>query len=128
MRSQLFRFFLVLTVCIAVVGCGRGKPKVQSHTVNGSVTVDGQPATDATVSFKLTLGQPITIQTDESGSYSLGISQSLSSCLPGQAVVSIVSTSRTLPRRYNSDAHNNPEMCVELKPGQNTMNFDLLSK
>ena len=135
MSPKTLCLFMVIVVCITMTGCGNGKKISKTHTVRGVVTVDGSPAIDASVSFALKLGQPITGTTDETGSYTLNISQAMNSCIPGPATVSIEAFTRLgdprsqfLPKRYNKEAAQNPEMRVELKSGKNELNFALSSQ
>ena len=135
MSFKAFHFFFVVAVCMVVFGCGSRKHVVETYSVSGIVTLDGQPAVDVFVSFAMKLGPPITVRTDESGRYNLQISQALNACIPGSATVSIEAfkkeddpRSQYLPKKYNAGASQNPAMCVDVSRGDNTFNFDLLSK
>ncbi len=64
--------FLSLIVLLCGCGGGKGPDQPELGTVSGTVTVDGKPATNLTVTFlPVDGGRPSTGATDSSGAYTL---------------------------------------------------------
>lgn len=63
------RLVVVVMVMLAAVGCGKAAPKL--HPATGTVTLDGKPLADATVSFVPASGAPSDGKTDDSGKYTI---------------------------------------------------------
>lgn len=95
--------WLVGGVMAAVAGCGASKPKaVSTEMVEGIVTLDGQPVSEATVTFlpvQEGTGASATGMTDSEGKYTLtavgaGIgAQPGAGTLPGEYYVGVVKAS-----------------------------------
>lgn len=125
---------LGLAVLLPVLGCG-GSSEVSS--VEGVVTLDGEPVPEATVEFTpVGEGRPSTGRTDESGHYELAYSATEMGAKIGEHTVKIttggmkadesgnlVEVEETIPARYNEQT----ELTVEVTPGSNTLDFELES-
>lgn len=59
----------IALVAVTIGGCGKGSPKL--HPATGTVTLDGKPLVDATVSFVPASGRPSDGKTDGSGKYTI---------------------------------------------------------
>ena len=127
---------LLLTCMVSLTGCGPGA----GAAVSGKVTLDGSPLDDANITFvPLEGGQrqaawaPV-----REGKYSIAPSAELGT---GQFRVEIralrttgeksnpndptlVPAKEAVPSRYNSKS----ELTADIKPGSNTVDFDLKSK
>lgn len=123
------RYTLLLSIVVGVAGCGS-----DMSTVEGTVSLDGNPVKDASVTFSPSAGgRPATGQTDSNGNFSLKYSRSNKGTPTGDYVVRISSNpgdgeKEKIPPRYNADADLNPEMKVEVKEGSNSFEFKLNSK
>jgi len=121
---RLFAF-----VFLVVAGCGDSK----FGQVSGTVTLDGQPLANATVEFQPKNGSPSYGETDQKGRFQLLYSPKKAGASVGEHTVRIstyrivadAANSVTLPEKvppvYNSDS----QETREVKPGRQTMNFDI---
>ena len=119
-----------------LVGCGTGA----GASVSGKVRLDGSPLDDATVTFVPAAGgqRQAAWATVKGGQYAIAAKDGLGT---GQFRVEIralratgekanpneptmIPAREVLPSKYNTKS----ELTVEIKPGQNTANFDLKSK
>jgi hypothetical protein len=128
MRTRAF----ALVVLVLAMGCGDSK----HGTVSGTVTLDGQPLANAVVSFQpssteLNPGPGSVGRTNDRGEYTLEVVGGGHGAVVGSHKVSIraggdgaKAPSVAVPARYNSKS----ELKFEVKPGQNTANFELASK
>jgi hypothetical protein len=125
------RWAILVAACFA--GCG-GPDHPDVGRVSGVVTLDGQPLADATVMFQPTSGRASIATTDSAGKYSLTYLDGVPGALLGQHKVIIRTeipgedgqppqVKEKLPKRY----HDQTELTAEVKPGSNTINFDLTS-
>jgi hypothetical protein len=123
---------LVLGACLSV-GCG-GPAHPDVGRVTGVVTLDGQPLPDATVMFQPTSGRASVATTDSAGKYTLLYIDGVPGALLGSHKVNIRTeipgedgqppiAKEKLPKKY----HDQTELTAEVKPGSNTINFDLQS-
>ncbi|MCA9047644.1 MAG: carboxypeptidase regulatory-like domain-containing protein [Planctomycetaceae bacterium] len=127
-----------LILSVILFGCGSSGPEIAS--VEGTVTLDGQPLANASVVFVPEGGRPAGASTDAQGKYVLNFSEDRQGAIPGKNVVRI-STARgettddngqmvpgspeTIPAKYN--AQTTLEFNVE--PGKvNTADFTLESE
>lgn len=139
MRIDRARFGLLLSslvVCLTV-GCG-GPSGPELTSVSGTVRLDGAPLPGADILFIPENGSPSSGATDENGQYYLRYSVSRDGAMLGKHRVRI-STYRAahldaegnrvpgspekLPPEYNRDS----TLTKEVKPGRNTLDFDLKS-
>ena len=63
------RSCFVVAVALALAGCGGGPKRPKTYPATGTVTLDGQPLADATVSFVPAVGPPSDGKTDASGKF-----------------------------------------------------------
>jgi hypothetical protein len=133
---------LTLAGVVLVLGCGDAKVA----TVSGTVTLDAKPLPNALVSFQptgegaLNPGPGSTGRTDGQGEYSLQLIGGGRGAVVGRHKVQVscpVDDGKTNPdedRRTKRQDRVPPQYNVkstltfEVKPGQNTANFDLASK
>lgn len=87
------RFILSLSLLILSAGCGGSINADYSQLdlidVSGTVTLDGQPLSGATVAFETRDGTFSSGVTDESGAFDLMFNTEQSGCLPGDKIVRI---------------------------------------
>ena len=123
----------ILVLC-CTLGCGG------ASSVSGRVTLDGQPLTTGTITFKPQGDAPAAIgQISSNGSYRLSVGTS-SSVAPGQYQVTIVATELVaptptdpspLPKMLTPEKYNDPAtsgFTAEVKPGKNFFPFEMKSE
>ena len=134
MSRAFFPLFglLFLILVFLMTGCDQGP---NTGTVSGVVTLDGKPTAAIQIRFSPASGRPGVGFTDAEGRYTLRYTQNADGCIPGPNRVTLEAysspadaTTQFLPERYNVNAGDNPELQVEVKPGKNVFNFDLLSQ
>ena len=127
------RLFFFIAVSVLIVGCDSGP---NTATVTGVITLDGKPTADIVVQFSPTQGgRPAIGVTDAQGQYKLRFTQNQDGCIPGSNLTQFTANAvpgndltQFLPKRYNEEARENPDMVVEVKKGKNTLNFNILSE
>ncbi len=142
MQYKLFP--LIALFSVAMIGCSGSSDKPELGQVHGKVTMDGKPAAGVMVSFQPEDGRPSWGTTNEDGEYTLKYLDETGAKV-GKNLVTISTpnageapedcskieegggTADPIPPRYNTLAVDNPEMTVEVKPGDNTINFPLTS-
>lgn len=131
---------LVLGACLlalACVGCAQSGPDIAS--VEGTVTMDGQPLADVTVVFIPENGRPAGATTDAQGKYVLTFTEGRTGAIPGKNKVTISSLRdsgegpdgkpiparpETIPMKYNSQT----TLEFNVEPGKkNIADFNLES-
>lgn len=133
---NLLKFFQVLSLFAVslLVGCSGGAADTpELSQVSGTVTLDGAPLTKASVTFQPQSGSSSVGMTDEAGHYELAYNKDTNGAVPGQHTVRISKmgepgspndTEDQVPAKFNRDS----KLTAEVKPGENTINFDLDSK
>ncbi|MEW4563835.1 carboxypeptidase-like regulatory domain-containing protein [Bremerella sp. JC770] len=132
-------FLLILTCAIGSAGCFDSRPDdlPDLGEVTGTVTLDGAPLSDATVSFQSEeLGRMASGKTDAAGHYELILLNDTKGAVVGANKV-FITTARSgedgvpgsakkefLPKRYHADT----ELTADVKADENEFNFDLQSK
>ena len=117
-----------------LVGCG-GPDHPEVGRVSGVVTLDGQPLPEATVMFQPENGRASVATTDSAGKYSLTYLDGVPGAKLGPHTVIIRTeipgedgqppiAKEKLPKKY----HEQSELTADVKPGDNTFNFDLESQ
>lgn len=122
--------WITLVACVAVlatVGCVGSDPNFA--TVEGIVTVDGQPAEGLEVTFEPESGRPAIGFTDAQGHYELQYTASQEGASLGKYRVRIDIPSGSeakvrIPTRYNAKT----DLAAEVTPGTNELDFDLTTK
>jgi hypothetical protein len=140
--------FAVMMLTLNVIGCSRGPgDQPELGHVTGIVTFEDQPLAGASIVFQPEGGRPSKGKTNEDGRYELVYIRNVKGCKTGICTVRITkfneedeeefneeggdgetSTPRPakvqkepIPARYNV----NSELAAEVRPGPNTINFDL---
>jgi len=139
LRSAVFHFrgaAFATTIACLLAGCGRSS---DLGSVRGVVTLDGQPLQFAAISFTPESGRGSSANTDAAGRYTLQYTTHqwgarvgrhrvvITSRLPasggeGEAPVT-PGRPELLPPRY----HEQTSLSAEVRPGRNTIDFDLTS-
>ncbi|MBA2117512.1 carboxypeptidase-like regulatory domain-containing protein [Bremerella alba] len=132
-------FWFILMGAVWCSGCSSAKPSDQPDLgeVSGTVTLDGNPLSDATVSFQsVELGRMASGKTDAQGHYELILLNDTKGAVVGANKVFITTAQpgddanpgsakrETLPKKY----HEKSELTADVKAEPNEFNFDLNSK
>ena len=129
--------FLVMGTAL-IVGCNKSE-RPPLGTVRGTVTLDGKPLDGAIVSFSpIDGGRVSQDRTDPKGAFNLIYIGTTRGAKTGKHAVRIttayesadasgqlVEHEEVVPRRYNGK---DTELTADIKPGSNTVDFDLKSK
>jgi len=132
-----FRQACWVATMILLAGCG-SKTGPDVGTVTGQVSLDGKPLEGVNVVFQPETGRPSIGKTDRSGKYELTYSASRTGAQVGRhsvviepagpesdaAPVADAKNTRSIPARYNART----ELTADVKPGRNTLHFELSSK
>ena len=119
----------LMLLLIAASGCGKSSVS-DVAPVHGRVTLDGQPLPIRALSFQVAGRSLSGGFTDDNGNYELIYKRGVKGAIIGTNQVTILEdTQRTnhpqrVPPRYNQ----NSELQIEVKPGDNEINFDLTTK
>jgi hypothetical protein len=130
------RIGICLCCLLPLLGCGAGA----GAQVSGTVTLDGSPLNDATITFVPTSGgqRQAAWATTKNGQYTIAAKDGLGTGefrveiralrptgeKPNPNEPTMIPTKEAVPSKYNSHS----ELKAEIKPGQNVANFDLKSK
>ena len=123
---------LVLASVLMLAGCGGNSDLPDLGTVEGVVTLDGQPLSGAQVTFSPASGRPSSGETGSDGSYQLQFTTDEDGAIVGSHTVKIATavdgrddpSTERVPPRYNSKT----ELTAEVKAGKNKFDFELSSK
>lgn len=133
--------WMAMLACVAVFGaplsgCSKGDyPPLGS--VTGTVTLDGKPLANATVTFQpVGPGRASTGTTDDQGWYELIYLNDVKGALVGPAVVMITTaksgsddgTTPSVPERLPKQYHSASTLKAEVVEGKNKFDFPLESK
>jgi hypothetical protein len=116
-----------IVLLVAWAGCSESGPQVAP--VHGRVTLDGQPLPHASVVLRSSDNSPSGGRTDQNGNYQLIYKRGVMGAFIGSNDVSILEDTQVthgpqrVPARYNEKS----ELQVDVKPGDNEINFDLTS-
>ncbi len=131
--STTMSLVILATISAGVIGCSGGNT---IGSVSGTVTMDGAPLPNATVTFMPNgKGGPSYGRTDASGVYTLKYTRERQGAAVGEHTVMISTESsgdadadppvpaspETVPAKYNSAT----TLTRTVEPGSNTINFDL---
>lgn len=135
--ATLSRYAPAAMLCglLLLTGCG-GPSNVGG--VEGVVTLDGKPLPNAMVQFQPETGRPSVGMTDAEGRYQLQYTADAAGAALGRHTVCISTGGKRMnaetgeikvypelvPAKYNT----NTELTVEVKPGGNELNFELVSQ
>jgi hypothetical protein len=135
--ATIFRYATAAVFCglLLLTGCG-GPSDVGG--VEGVVTLDGKPLPDAMVQFQPESGRPSVGMTDTGGHYELQYTADAAGAALGRHTVRISTGGKRMnaetgeikeyPERVPAKYNTNTELTVEVKPGGNELNFDLVSQ
>lgn len=138
---------VVMMLTLNVIGCSRGPgDQPELGHVTGIVTFEDQPLAGASIVFQPEGGRPSKGKTNEDGRYELVYIRNVKGCKTGISTVRITMTDEEeedlsesggddgapasrpvkvekepIPARYNVHS----ELTAEVRPGPNTINFDL---
>jgi hypothetical protein len=79
----------LLTLCLPHLGCGEGGVPADAATVQGVVTFNGDPVSDATVTFRSDDNRSAVGKTDEQGQYKLSSPQIPGGAAPGTYKITV---------------------------------------
>lgn len=118
------KVLLALVACVVLPGCGADRPPL--GTVEGTVTIDGEPLTGVIVAFMPEKGRPATALTDQMGHYRMQYTEGVAGTKVGPNFVvfsapTTGTTSHPIPAKYLSMS----DLKVEVTSGRNTFDFDL---
>ena len=118
---------------VILAGCAQGTDAPKVGQVSGTVTLDGQPAKGVTIAFTPQIGAASFATTDDAGKYTLNASGGAKGAAIGTHTVSISTPTEgppppnykdPIPAKYNTKT----TLSAEVKSGENTADFALLSK
>lgn len=126
-KQSLTGLLLSLTV---LFGCQKSSSDLPNLAhVRGVVKMNNAPLSEATVTFFPENGRPSSAVTDSEGSYTLSYTESISGAMVGPHTVVITTAppddpaSERIPAQFNSKT----TLKAEIQPGQNELNFELVS-
>ena len=126
----------VLSGVLALAGCGT---RYDVSSVEGHVRLDGQPLGQATLRFEPRQGRQSVGITDTTGRYVLRYTHDQQGAQPGEHRVIITTKVEAIPGESGSAPipgrpemlppryHAKSELTAEVKPGRNTIDFELSS-
>ncbi|WP_105359027.1 MULTISPECIES: carboxypeptidase-like regulatory domain-containing protein [Pirellulaceae] len=88
MLSKNLRCLLLAIIVVGLAGCSGGSG-IALGTVAGTITKDGQPVSDATITFFPETGRPSSATSDLDGRYSLRFTASENGAIVGKHSVQI---------------------------------------
>jgi hypothetical protein len=139
MQLQRLLLGIVTTGILLSAGCGSHSDQPDLGVVRGTVTIDGKPLEGAVISFSPTEGGRVSQdKTDAKGNFNLIYIGNTRGAKTGKHSVRIttayevvdpatgqmVEHEERVPKRYNST---NTVLVADIKPGKNTVDFDLQS-
>ncbi len=126
--------FLFTISCVSL-GCGGsgGGDQPDLGTVTGTVSLDGQPLSGVIILFTPEEGRQSTAVTDENGGYELAYTGDSKGAKIGKHTIGFTSSdddsikaSAPIPPQYTIGSDTG--LTAEVKAGENTFDFDLISK
>ena len=125
-RFPLSGHFLVAFAISTFVGCFDQGDRPDLGEVTGVVTLDGEPLADASIAFTKEGFRPSVGHTNSEGKYELIYIRDTKGAAVGTHRVRIRQFGRQgrVPARYDVES----ELTGEVKPGENVINFELVSE
>lgn len=120
---------MAVVLYVPLVGCG-GTDGQNLGTVQGTVTLGGEPLPNAQVVFQPANGRPSTAITNDQGKYELQYTSAEPGALTGSHQVTITTAidlpdetraAEKVPAKYNRQS----DLVREVKAGKNTIDFEL---
>jgi len=145
LKPHDFLMMTLLSLSFSLAGCGGGgSDQPELGQVKGTITMDGSPLADVSVTFSPDSGRPATGKTDVAGNYELIYIRNTPGCKLGHnkvmisnsteedemeqegddAVQTAPSDENEIPAKYNDKT----TLEADVQPGENTFNFDLKKK
>lgn len=134
MKSIYASILLLCALSISLTGCGGGGPDTPAlGSVNGTVTLDGQPLAEVMVMFQPKAGGRASMgKTDSGGQYTLNFNSETPGAIIGDHTVSIrtpmenpdPNKKETIPAVYNRKSM----LLEKVNTGENKIDFELRSK
>lgn len=127
------RMWVFLLICGAIagsglLGCGSSDGPKLGHVV-GTVTLNGEPLSQAMLVFHPTRGRESTAKTDADGRYELTYTPAKKGALIDNHVVRISTRSEFLPREKVPPWYNQKTtLTAAVKPKKNTIDFKLVTR
>jgi len=118
------------------VGCG-SPAGPELGTVQGTVTLDGDPLPDAVIQFAPNKGRPSTGTTDANGHYTLQYTMDRPGAVIGMHSVRVTTarttegedgTDQTTPEKVPAKFNTESELTEEVTAGSNTIHIELTSE
>lgn len=114
---------------LVVAGCGKSGPELAP--VSGRITLNGQPIENADIVFQPDGPKsPSYGRTDKDGHYELGYKRGVMGGMIGQNTVRITISTEVVPHapKIAAKFNTNSDLHREVKPGQNTFDFDVTAE
>ena len=145
LKPHDFLMMTLLSLSFSLAGCGGGgSDQPELGQVKGTITMDGSPLADVSVTFSPDSGRPATGKTDVAGNYELIYIRNTPGCKLGHnkvmisnsteedemeqegddAVQTAPSDENEIPAKYNDKT----TLEADVQPGENSFNFDLKKK
>lgn len=135
---MLVRLSLTLLLFVGLIGCGTSGPEL--GTVEGAVTLDGNPLPGAVVSFRpVEGGRTAEGITDESGHFTIEFAAGAKGALLGEHEIRVTTfrekvigdsgrvedpgMPEKVPKKYNEET----ELLRTVEPGKNQFDLELVS-
>ena len=122
----LISYFVVVGALSSSLGCFDQGDRPDIGEVTGVITLDGEPLADASIAFTQEGFRPSVGHTNSEGRYELIYIRDIKGAAVGTHLVRIRQFSKQglVPARYDTES----ELTREVKPGENVINFDLVSE
>ncbi len=142
-RVRTFGLALLIgAITFSSIGCGGGGPddKPDMGQVTGTITMDGKPLADATVTFIPEKGRPAFGKTDAEGKYELTYIRQEKGCKIGPNKVSVTTAveadesgdegeaKKKAPERVAVKFNKKTTLTADVKKGPNTFDFAVEAK
>ena len=118
-------FCCMCVVAMSLAGCGAGGDRPQLGRVSGTVTLDGKPLPDATVTFRHPQKRASHGTTDENGCYDLIYIRDEKGAAVGTHKVEIDTGTEETPEMVPAKYNVRTTLTAEVKAGKNNVDFDL---
>jgi len=127
-KTKWYAVSLLLAVAMpAWIGCG-GSDRPDLGTVEGVVTLDGQPLANAAVQFDPGTVRSSTGVTDANGRYELVYIRDTKGAAVGEHTVRITTQTETQPETLPPRYHAESTLTATVEPGHNEIDFALTSQ
>jgi len=130
----------LLILLATLVGCNRGASGLDIAPVQGQVTLDGHPLSEAMVEFIPEQGRPSVAITDQQGGYELTFTSTEKGAIVGMPYRVKIKTGReavtaegeqispAVPEKLPKKYHEESELSATIESGTNVIDFPLTSR